>query len=139
MSAALNKMAYLIDVFLETMLSLVIPPGRNRLLQPITVEKEIEKAIESNAKVFRAGLLIPSEVEIWMNDEDFACFRKIEKIYKAELEKTANSYIKSEFKNQVMGNVRIRLKFKTDPSLEKGMVRVTADFFEDAYEDGLKG
>jgi len=135
MSVTSNKLNIMVDGLFERMLKRLLP-GRHPL-QPIFVERAIEKAIAENTKVFKSGVLPPSRLEVMMNEEDYADYRKIEGLYKRQLEETAQSFIENEFKEQGMGSAKPAISVKADPEISKGTVLVRADHFEEAYE-GLK-
>ena len=70
-----------------------------------------------------------------MSNEDYVEFRKIEELYKRQLEETAQSFIENEFKEQAMGKAKPVILVKADPEVSKGTVLVRADHFEESYED----
>jgi hypothetical protein len=125
----------MVDGLFERLLNKILP-GRHPL-QPIFVERAIEKAIAENTKVFKGGVLPPSRLEVIMNEEDYADYRKIEGLYKRQLEATAQSFIENEFKELAMGMAKPSLSVKADHEISKGTVTVRADHFEESYE-GLK-
>ncbi len=125
----------MVDGLFERTLKRLLP-GRYPL-QPIFVEKAIEKAIIDNTKVFKGGVLPPSGLEVAMSEEDYAEFRKIEGLYKRQLEKTAQDFVDNEFREQAMSAPKIAITVKADPELLKGFVLVRADHYESSYE-GLK-
>jgi hypothetical protein len=135
MSVASNKLNNAIDGFLERMLRKLIP-GRYPL-QPIFVQRAIEKAITNNTKVFKNCVLPPNMLEIVMNVEDYMDSMKIEVLYKRELEEAARSFIRDEFEENAMGTAILIIKLKADPVIAKGTVTVRADHYETSYE-GLK-
>lgn len=135
MSVTSNKLNIMVDGLFERMLKKLLPGWHP--LQPIFVERAIEKAITDNTKVFKGGVLPPSRLEVLMNEEDYADFRKIEGIYKKQLEETAQSFIENEFKEHAMGTAKPAISVKADPEVSKGAVTVKADHFEESYE-GLR-
>jgi len=96
------------------------------------VEKAIEKAIIDNTKVFKRGVLPPSRLEVLMNEDDYADFRKIEGLYKRQLEETAQSFIENEFKSQVIGTVKPTISVKAATEVLKGTVVVRAEHLEES-------
>lgn len=135
MSVTLNKLNGAVDGLFERLLRRIY---RGRYpLQPIYVERAVETAITNNTKVFKNGVLPPSNIEIMMNTEDYEDFKKIRDIYKKHVEETAMSFIESEFKGQTMGSTNLTIIFKEDPAIAKGSVTIRADHFEASYE-GLK-
>ena len=131
MSVASTKINIAIDGFCEGILRKVFH-GRYPL-QPIYVERAVETAISSNTKVFKNGVLPPSNIEILMNNEDYQDFRKIENIYKKQVEDTARNFIKSEFKGQAIGEVQLTVIFSSDADISKGDVIVRATHHEASY------
>ena len=135
MSVTSNKLNIMVDGLFEQMMRKLLP-GRYPL-QPIFVERAIEKAVVENSKVFKGGVLPPNRIEVLMSNEDYVEFRKIEELYKRQLEETAQSFIENEFKEQAMGKAKPVILVKADPEVSKGTVLVRADHFEESYE-GLK-
>ena len=135
MSVTSNKLNIMVDGLFEQMMRKLLP-GRYPL-QPIFVERAIEKAVVENSKVFKGGVLPPNRIEVLMSNEDYADYRKIEGLYKRQIEETAQSFIENEFKEQAMGSAKPAISVKADPEISKGTVTVRADHFEESYE-GLK-
>jgi len=135
MSVTSNKLNNAVDGLFERMLRKFFP-GRYPL-QPIFVERAIEKAIIDNTRVFKSGVLPPSRLEVLMNEEDYADFRKIEGFYKRQLEDTAQSFIENEFKEHAMGTAKPLISVKPDSDISKGTVEVRGEHDEASYE-GIK-
>ena len=99
-------------------------------LQPIFVEKAIEKAIAENTKVFKKGVLPPNKITVFMNDEDYLHFRKFEKLYTEQLTETANHFVKSEFAEHSLRQIKMLIGIEIDSqNLVKGQIRVVAEHF----------
>lgn len=135
MSVTSNKLNIMVDGLFERMLRKLLP-GRHPL-QPIFVERAIEKAITDNTKVFKGGVLPPNRITVLMNREDYEEFKKIEGIYTRQLEQTAKTFIENEFKEHAMGTAKPAISVNADPEVSKGAVTVKADHFEESYE-GLR-
>lgn len=135
MSMASNKLFNFVDGFFEKILKNIFP---NRYpLQPIFVEKAVEKAITENTKVFKNGVLPPNRITVLMNREDYEEFKKIEGIYTRQLEQTAKNFIENEFKEHDMGISKPVITIAANPDVTKGDVEVEAEHYEGSYE-GLK-
>ncbi len=65
MSVTSSKLFCFVDGSLERILKKVLPCRYP--LQPIFVEKAIEKAITENTKVFKNGVLPPNRIIVFMN------------------------------------------------------------------------
>jgi hypothetical protein len=135
MSVTANKMFIFVDSAFERILKRVLP-GRYPL-QPIFVEKAVEKAITENTKVFKNGVLPPNRITVLMNREDYEEFKKIEGIYTRQLEQTAKNFIENEFREHAMGISRPVITIAANPDVTKGDVEVEAEHYEGSYE-GLK-
>src|SRR5208282_2391330 len=131
MSVTSSKLNVMVDGLFERVLRRIFP--RRYPLQPIFVERAIEKAITDSTKVFKGGVLPPSRLEVLMNEEDYADFRKIEGLYKRQLEETAQSFIENEFKEHAMGTAKPAISVNYAPEISKGTVTVKADHFEESY------
>ncbi len=133
MSVALNKINIAVDGLFERWLSRVF---RGQYpLQPIYVERAVEKAITHNTKVFKSGVLPPSHLEINLNPDDYQDFIKIMNLFKKQIENSANNFIANEFTGQTIGSAKLAIIFKEDPDISKGCVAVRADHCESAYEE----
>lgn len=131
MSVTSNKLNIMVDGLFEGMLRKILPC--HYPLQPIFVERAIERAITDNTKVFKGGVLPPNRLEVLMSQEDYADFRKIEGLYKRQLEETAQSFIENEFKEHAMGKAKPVITVAADHKVSKGTVIVNADHSEEAY------
>jgi len=132
MSVTANKLFNFVDCTMERLLKRVFT-GQYPL-QPIFVEKAIEKAITENTKVFKNGVLPPNRINIFMNKEDYESFRKIEVIYTKQLERSAIDFMENQFKEQTMGVSNLVLSFGTQHDLAKGDVEIRVEHDEAAYE-----
>lgn len=135
MSVSANKINLIVDGLFERILKRVLP-GRYPL-QPIFVEKAVEKAITENTKVFKNGVLPPNRITVLMNREDYEEFKKIEGIYTRQLEQTAKNFIENEFKEHAMAISKPVITIAASPDVTKGDVKVDAEHYEGSYE-GLK-
>jgi len=135
MSVALNKLNIAIDGLFEGLLRKVFR-GKSPL-QPIYVQNAVEKAITESTKVFKGGILPPSNIEILMHTEDYHDFLTIQTIYKKHVDETAKNFIESEFSGQTINPAAVTIIFKEDEeqSVKKGCVEVRAYHCETAYEE----
>jgi hypothetical protein len=130
-----SKLNIMVDGLFERMMKKLFPG--HYPLQPILVERAIEKAIVENTKVFQSGLFPPNRLEIVMNEEDYADYKKIEGLYKKQLEETAQNFIENEFQEHSLGKAKPAISVKADSKISKGTITVRADHFEETFE-GLK-
>ncbi|MEW6418763.1 MAG: FhaA domain-containing protein [Nitrospirota bacterium] len=135
MSVSANKLHMMVDDLFEGLLKKVFRGPYP--LQPIFVERAVEKAIVENTKVFKSGVLPPNRIEILMSREDYADFKKIEGVYRRQIEESAQSFIENEFREQTLGKTKPVITIKSDPDVPQGAVRVKADHHEESY-GGLK-
>ena len=131
MSVTANKLFNFVDGAFERMLKLVF--SRTYPLQPIFVERAIEKAIAANTKVFRDGVLPPNRIKVLLNSDDYADFKKIEGIYRSKLENTASEFIENEFKEQAIGTAKPVIFVEAAPDVVRGEVRVNVEYHEASY------
>ncbi|MDO8721487.1 MAG: DUF3662 domain-containing protein [Syntrophales bacterium] len=128
MSTTSSKFLNFVDGAMEGILRRLFPESYP--LQPIFVEKAIEKAIAENTKVFKNGVLPPNKITVFMNDEDYLHFRKFEKIYTEQLTETANHFVKSEFAEHSLRQIKMLIGIEIDSqNLAKGQIRVVAEHF----------
>lgn len=132
MSVTANKLFNYVDGTVERLLKRVFT-GQYPL-QPIFVEKAIEKAIAENTKVFKNGVLPPNRINVLMNSDDYANFQKIERIYTEQLERSTTDFMDNHFKEQSMGVAKPVLTFGALPALAIGEVKIMAEHDEAAYE-----
>ncbi len=129
---ASNKLFAWVDGSVERLFKKIFPIRYP--LQPIFVEKAIEKAITENTKVFKNGVLPPNRITVYMNSEDYAEFKKIEGIYSRQLEQTAKNFIENGFQEQAMGVSKFIVSIGANPDVLKGEVRVVAEHHEESYK-----
>jgi hemin uptake protein HemP len=132
MHVTANKLFNFVDGAVERLLQRLFPCGYP--LQPIFVEKAIEKAIAENTKVFKNGVLPPNKIHVLMNSEDYEGLRKIEAIFTAQLERTASEFIENEFSAQAMATSKPALTIRSSAEQTKGEVEITVEHDETAYE-----
>lgn len=127
MSVAINKLSAFLDGAFERLMNLA---SHRYPLQPISVEKSIERAILENTKVFKSGVLPPNRITVLMSPEDFEDFKKIERIFQREIETTANSFIQTSFKEQSLEITEPVISVMSDSNRAKGEVKVLAEHEE---------
>ena len=131
MSVASSKVLNLLDGYFESVLRLLF---RGRYpLHPVFVEREIERAIAENTKVFKNGILPPNRLNVVMNDEDYAEFKKIEGIYMEQLEETAERFVENSLQEHSMVMCKPVISVTMDPDVRRGTVGITAEHDETGY------
>lgn len=137
MSVASGKVLNLVDGYFEWVLRLVF---RGRYpLQPVFVEKTLERAITENTKVFKGGILPPNRLTVFMNDEDYGEFKKIEGIYMKQLTETAERFIENGLQEHSMVVCKPAIFVTVDPDVPKGTVMITAEHDEEGYTERKRG
>lgn len=126
-----NKMFNFIDGACEGILRKLF--RGNYPLQPIFVQKAIDRAITENTKVFKDGVLPPNRVRVLLNRDDYEDFKKIEGIYTGKLEQSATTFIENEFKGQAMGVARPVIVVEAAPDVVKGDVKIMVEHYEASY------
>lgn len=131
MSVASSKVLNLVDGCFESVLRLVF---RSRYpLQPVFVEKALERVIAENTKVFKNGILPPNRITVVMNDEDYREFKKIEGIYMKQLTETAERFIENGLQEHSMVVCKPAIVVTMDPDVPRGTVTITAEHDETGY------
>lgn len=133
MSVASSKVFNLVDGFFESVLRLVFRGCYP--LQPVFVEKALERAIAENTKVFRKGILPPNRLTVLMNDEDYGEFRKIEGIYMKQITENAERFIENVFKEHSMAVCKPTIFVTMDPDVPRGTVTIIAEHDETGYSE----
>lgn len=134
MSVSANKINLIVDGLFERILKRVLP-GRYPL-QPIFVEKAIEKALTDNTKVFKGGVLPPNRIEVIMSQDDYDDFRQIEALYTRQLEETARNHIENECGKHAISMANPVISIMASPEVSKGMVKIRAEHHAADYEAG---
>jgi FHA domain-containing protein len=108
------------------------PAGRlGATLQPVSLAKRIERAMDTN-KSFRAdGVIVPNQYDLHLNPADFAGFES----YRGSLEDDLAHGVLSRARHERYSLVaRPRVRILADPGVPKGDVRVAANVVDDAGE-----
>jgi hypothetical protein len=132
MSVTSNRLFNFIDGAFVLVLKIVF--RRPCPLQPIFVERAIEKAIAENTMVFKDGVLPPNTIKVLMNDEDYGEYRNIEEIYTSRLLTTAHTFIENEFKGQAIRTSKLVITVEATNDLTRSNVKVVVEHHEAAYE-----
>lgn len=132
-AVAINKLSALVDGAFEGLLKIAF--RRRYPLQPIFVEKAMERAILENTKVFKNGVLPPNKIKVLLSQEDYADFKKIEGIFLRQIETTALNFIENGLKEQSLEISRPVISVVSDPDLARGEVKVLAEHQEGEGED----
>ena len=132
MSISVNKINIFIDGLFERLLRILLP--KCYPLQPIFVEKAVENAITENTKVFKNGILPPNKITVFLNREDHVDLKKMDKIFRSQLEKTAASFMQKELNGHAIGITYPVISITVSPDMIKGDFRVEAEYYEHLNE-----
>jgi hypothetical protein len=117
-----------IEAFLQRVFE--APAGRlGARLQPVTLAKRIERAMDTNKSFRDDGVLVPNQYDLHLHPSDFARFAS----YRGSLEDDlAHDVLSRARRERYLLVARPRVQILPDPSTPRGDVRVAANVVDDA-------
>jgi hypothetical protein len=116
-----------IEAFLQRVFE--APAGRlGARLQPVTLAKRIERAMDTNKSFRDDGVLVPNQYDLHLNPADFASFAS----YRASLEDDlAHDVLARARRERYLLVARPRVQILPDPTTRRGDVRVAANVVDE--------
>jgi hypothetical protein len=122
-----------VEAFLQRLFE--APAGRlGARLQPVSLAKRIERAMDTNKSFRDDGVLVPNQYDLHLNPADFASFAS----YRASLEDDlAHDVIARARRERYLLVARPRVQILPDSTTRRGDVRVAANVVDDEGERQL--
>jgi hypothetical protein len=119
-----------IEAFLERLFE--APAGRlGARLQPVTIEKRLERAMDTNKSFRDDGVVVPNRYDVHLNPADFASFAS----YRTSLEDDLGHELLARARRERYSLVaRPRVTITSDPSTRRGDVRIAANVADEEGE-----
>jgi hypothetical protein len=119
-----------VEGFLERLFE--APAGRlGASLQPVSLAKRIERAMDTNKSFGDVGVIVPNQYVLHLNPTDFAAFES----YRAALEDDLGHGVLTRARRERYTLVaRPRVRLNSDRSVRRGDIRVAARVVDDAGE-----
>ncbi len=117
-----------VEGFLERLFE--APAGRlGASLQPVSLAKRIERAMDTNKSFGDVGVIVPNQYVLHLNPTDFASFES----YRAALEDDlAHGVLTRARRERYTLVARPRVRLNSDRSVRRGDIRVAARVVDDA-------
>jgi hypothetical protein len=122
-----------LEAFLERLFQ--APAGRlGASLQPVSLAKRIERAMDTNKSFRESGVIVPNHYELHLHPRDFATFDS----YRGSLEDDLAHGVLTRTRHERYTLVaRPRVRITADPSVQRGDVRVAANVVDEEGGDVL--
>ena len=119
-----------VEGFLERLFE--APAGRlGASLQPVSLAKRIERAMDTNKSFGDVGVIVPNQYVLHLNPTDFASFES----YRAALEDDLGHGVLTRARRERYTLVaRPRVRLNSDRGVRRGDIRVAARVVDDAGE-----
>lgn len=119
-----------LEAFLERLFE--APAGRlGASLQPISLAKRIERAMDTTKTFGEAGVIVPNRYEVYLNPADYATFES----YRASLEDDlAHGVMARARRDRYHLITRPTVQITVDSAVPRGDIRVAASVTDDAGE-----
>ena len=119
-----------VEAFLERLFE--APAGRlGARLQPVSLGKRIERAMDTNKSFRDDGIVVPNHYDLHLNPADFATFAS----YRSSLEDDlAHDLLARARRERYSLVARPRVTLSADSSIPRGDVRVAANVVDDSGE-----
>ncbi len=116
-----------VEAFLERLFE--TPAGRlGARLQPVSLGKRIERAMDTNKSFRDDGVVVPNQYDLHLNPADFATFAS----YKSSLEDDlAHDLLARARRERYSMVARPRVRITADASIPRGDIRVAANVVDD--------
>src|SRR4029079_14913158 len=105
------------------------PAGRmGATLQPVSLEKRIERAMDTNKSFHDDGIIVPNHYDVHLNPADFAAFES----YRGSLEDDLAHRVLNHARHERYTLVaRPRVRIVEDPGVPRRDIRVAANVADD--------
>ncbi|HET8571531.1 MAG TPA: DUF3662 and FHA domain-containing protein [Candidatus Limnocylindria bacterium] len=119
-----------VEAFLERLFE--APAGRlGARLQPVTLGKRLERAMDTNKSFRDNGVVVPNRYDVHLNPADFASFAS----YRTSLEDDLGHELLARARRERYSLVaRPRVTITSDPSTRRGDVRIAANVADEEGE-----
>ena len=116
-----------VEAFLERLFE--APAGRlGARLQPVSLGKRIERAMDTNKSFRDDGIVVPNHYDLHLNPTDFASFAS----YRSSLEDDlAHDLLARARRERYSLVARPRVRITADPSIPRGDIRVAANVVDE--------
>ncbi len=119
-----------VEAFLERLFE--APAGRlGARLQPVSLAKRIERAMDTTKSFREDGVIVPNEYALHLNPTDFATFESYRSAMEDDLAHGVLTRARHEHYTLV---ARPRVHLTADPGVARGDIRVAARVVDDAGE-----
>jgi hypothetical protein len=116
-----------VEAFLQRLLE--APAGRlGARIQPVTLAKRIERAMDTNKSFRDQGILVPNHYDLHLNPVDFATFESYRASLEDDLGHGALAHARRERYTMV---ARPRVRITADMNVPRGDVRVAANVVDE--------
>ncbi len=122
-----------LEAFLERLFQ--APAGRlGASLQPVSLAKRIERAMDTNKSFRESGVIVPNHYDLHLHPRDYATFDS----YRGSLEDDLAHGVLTRARHERYTLVaRPRVRITSDPSVHRGDVRVAANVVDEEGGDLL--